>query len=1110
MRFYIFIIVIVFSNTICFGEAVKLIDYRFDTGRGTTIKDYSDFQNDATVIGPEWAEVIHWQKDNGAKISGYGAFIPGNDILTPQKFDLKLSIKPIRSSSFSSPLFCLYVSPYYLKDRTKTWKQGYKTYYPLYYIFKVELIGGNRIAILLSLKDDSGKLVRKTFRCSKKLSKSKFSDIIISFDCKQLKVSIDGTSQDFPAAGKLYYDLPQLFSGHVNGGLSGLNNCVYRKVEFYDLAPSPQYGLKVRTPYYLNFFAEDEEKQIDVIVDNLHKSARHGKLYFNVSDYKGKQVYRGYQDVTLKPRQANSFKFSVPGKQRGCFWIKCAFCDDDGDVVQRDSQFSVGANRNTKELPATSPFGRCDTATSGYTRTKMVEGFGEKWVRVLCDWRTIERRKGEFNFTVFDYTVKHHLSQGREIYIIFAALAPSWLKPQKYNFISPNEQNFKLYERYIEQIIKRYPGKIKGYDISGEADARVCFRNASPDFYIKIAEITKKVRDKYDPGAFLAGPSACRGGLDSQTDLMLKNGAGKYWERLDTHYIGGAGASFYLPEDAVVQTIQGSRALLKKHGLDLPIMDSETGYVVCSRRAIDSRPMTKAQLKAANERKETFTTNFGWRNKPHLYAKHSRDELTCAQHTVRRMILCLSENVAPSIRHGVGTMTYNSEINPVLERNLDTGVLLPGIAWATMIKELSWAKFIRRVDLGNDDLQGYLFYDQKRKQNLAVLWSKRGAQNVLINPDSSKVEKYNIWGNPESLTRVGDKLLLTLEESPIYLRKAGQKVAIWGVPLEVSATPNITVGHSGFLKIKINNFFSKKLSGTIEITAPQGLKIIQNKFDVNILSGKSQSFNTKIIPDAKLAGFTDIQVVFNSVVSGKLSRLCRIKVEKAPAAVQQISQNIKIDGNGSEWPQNIPWFQIKNNEQVKIGFPKTFDVGHKNPYKEWQGPSDLSAKFKLGWNKDNLYLFIDVVDPERKILTHPGGGIRAVDGIELYLDGRNPDRCGRNPYDIPNGVRHIFVSPAANRKSGKMLRVKGTEGEKLADMIQVASKEKSNGYTIEMKIPITKTFFPQLQMIPGRVIGFNLQLNDADRLDNLKTMMMWNGKDKCNIEPANFGKIILK
>ncbi len=1106
-------LIMIIAGAVCNAETVKILDYRFDSGKGTTIKDWSKFQNNATVIGPEWANVIRWRKGGGAIMPGYGAFIRGSASIMPEKFTLKLKIKPGKRC-YTSSIFALYVTPFYLKDRTLAWKKGYQKYFPLYYIVRVELASRNRIAVLLSLKNAEGKLVPKKVIFPASLPRNKFSDIIITFNQKQLDISINGKEKAYPAKGKLYYNLPQLYEGHVNGELGGRMNCTFKSVELLDLAPeerpAPKYGLRITTPYYLNFFAENEKKEITVDIENLNNIEKSGKLYFNVSDYEGKQLFRYAKDVTLKPMQSNYVQVVVPIKLRGCFWIKCAFRDANGEVVQRDSQFSVGAIRSVKDFPDSSPFGRCDTSNSIYTKTKKEEYLGDKWIRVLCDWRAFEPEEGKFDFSILDYTINHHINLGRKIYLCMDSHSPKWLKPQKHHFMTPTPQNFKYYERMLRKILNRYKGKISGIDIAGEANARHCFVDAAPEFYLKIAEITKNVRDEYAPKAFLGGPSACRGGWDANTEKYLKKGAGKYWDRLDTHYIGGAAGYYMMPEDSVLQTIRDSRRLMKKYGLNLPIMDSETGYVICSRRAIDGRPMTKSQLKAAKERMEPYISSFTWTNKPRHYGLNSRDELTGAQITVRRMVLCLSEGVGPHMRHGVGTMTYNSEIYPAFSRNLDEGVQLPAIALATMAEKLSWAKYVRKINLNDPNLWGYLFYDRKLKKHLAVLWCSSGTQSVMIDPDSKNAKMCNIWGNPGKINKIGKKLLLKLGESPIYLENVGSKIALGGEPLQIDIAPVINKTNPGNLQITVSNLFGRKLKGTVFVEFPEQLSAGKNKFEIDLKPGEKKQLKTEILPVGKFSGTVVLNVALDSKQTGRLTRLVKLKIESPPTPVKKMPNKIKIDGNGTDWAENIPDLQIREGKQVIRGFPTTFDPQHRDPDRFWQGPEDLSAKFKLGWDKDNLYLLVDVTDPQRNILKWVGGAIRATDGFEMYLDCRKPDNLGKNFYDIPAGMRHMFFSPGTKDDPGVKIRVKGPEGEKLAGMIEAASTETPKGYIVELRIPLTKEFFPHLKMEPGRIIGFNLQINDADKLEKAKSVMMWNGKSKCNNNPKNFGKIVLK
>ncbi len=1085
-----------------------LIDYRFDSGKGLKIKDHSPFHNDAEVMGAEYGGVAGWQRNGGLIISSCGAHIPGSSIITPENFSLQLDFKLLKAVNHAE-IFSLFVTPFYLKDRTLTWKNKEKLFYPVYNIFSVQIIGKDRIRAAMLLKDKNGKLVKKQFTSKASLNINKFSKCTITFNEDNLTIIINGKQQTFSTKGTLYYEHPQLYPGHVNALLGGRSVVEYKDLKFYSLDnpqnKKPEFAIKIKTPHFLNFFTNNEPKIIDIGISSFGNTIRRGSISVKCTDHNGKEVYKSSFPVVLKPLRENNYQLNIPQDTRGCFWIDVVLTDNDGNVIaKRSNQYSIGAIRNTEEIPPTSPFGYCYTFPE-----ERCADFGEKWKRVNVCWLHIEPEKNKFDFSRLDKLINYNYKKKNKIYMMFMAWAPSWITGGKARqFINPdNEDHFKYYERMVRKVLNRYKGKISGYDIIGEANAHECFRK-SPEFYTRIAKIFHKVKQECDPDAFIGGPSAWRGGWDQPTERFLKAGAGKYWDVLDTHYIGGSGGYYLIPEESVIGGIKGSREMLAKYGLKLPIIDSETGYVACSRGAEDSRPMSKSQLQKAISREELYTTNFLW--SPHLtkYMKTSHDEITAAQFTVRRMILCLSEGVNLHLRHNVGAMTYNSEINPRFLKSYNTGVLLPGIAWSNMIEKLSAAKFVRKIPMHDKNMYAYLFYDTKNKKYLAVLWSFENKRSVLINADSLHPELFDIWGNPIKCEFVRNNLLLELTESPVYLENVGGNIAEAETILTVSLPKTVVPDKLCKILIELKNSENKSINWTVDLFADNNVELDKKHFTVSLQPGKIKNIMTSFLARGSEKGKLNIKIRLNSNEYGEIIKNVSAVIQKSPTPIYKAPGKISLDGDFSDWPASSKNIYLGNKDQVRRGL-NSLDVQHFNPDRDWVGPKDLSGIFRLCWDAENLYVFAKITDPERNILKR-GDEIRATDGFELFLDGRNPNELGDDPYNILKGVRHCFISPGAGNSDKALIRIKGPMGEKIAGLIQSATKITPDGYIVEMKIPIQKQYFPYLDMETGRIIGMNIYINDADKLPIAKSTIVWQGNAESNRKPSDFGQIILK
>ena len=115
---------------------------------------------------------------------------------------------------------------------------------------------------------------------------------------------------------------------------------------------------------------------------------------------------------------------------------------------------------------------------------------------------------------------------------------------------------------------------------------------------------------------------------------------------------------------------------------------------------------------------------------------------------------------------------------------------------------------------------------------------------------------------------------------------------------------------------------------------------------------------------------------------GDQHRLAAAPLAKAP----------EMDGDFAKW-QSGPIHPLYQAPQLEAG------------QEFWKGPQQFSAKVAFAWDRKNLYVAVDVVDPE---LYQPfeGRGIQRADAFRLIIDTVNDIRPGR-----PAGVYDLYFSP---------------------------------------------------------------------------------------------------
>lgn len=110
---------------------------------------------------------------------------------------------------------------------------------------------------------------------------------------------------------------------------------------------------------------------------------------------------------------------------------------------------------------------------------------------------------------------------------------------------------------------------------------------------------------------------------------------------------------------------------------------------------------------------------------------------------------------------------------------------------------------------------------------------------------------------------------------------------------------------------------------------------------------------------------------------------------------------VRIDGDLSEWA-DVKGFALDQE--------KFFFAGQGMSSSKWRGPQDLSARFKVQWDEEYIYVAVEVADDA---VTEPHGSLASGtdtgswddDGVELMFDN---DGCGMPRYYIGDPLHHEF------------------------------------------------------------------------------------------------------
>jgi Carbohydrate family 9 binding domain-like len=239
----------------------------------------------------------------------------------------------------------------------------------------------------------------------------------------------------------------------------------------------------------------------------------------------------------------------------------------------------------------------------------------------------------------------------------------------------------------------------------------------------------------------------------------------------------------------------------------------------------------------------------------------------------------------------------------------------------------------------------------------------------------------------------------------------------------------------------------------------------------------------------------------------------------ATAYAVKRTEPIRIDGDLSEWT-HVPG--------VKMAEEKFFFAGQGMSAAHWKGAADLSAVFKLRWDRDYLYVAIEVTDddvtePHGSLTTGTETGSWDDDGIELMLDS---DGCGMPRYYVGDerhhemhfvySAKHPYVfdnfwKPEPGAPAPMFKRPDGSEeplgyGNEVMVKNDVtarftappykgnfAFRRTASGYNLELRVALVGAEMTAINE-GGHRIGFDLAINDNDAGSGpLKQQLHWSG-----------------
>lgn len=328
-------------------------------------------------------------------------------------------------------------------------------------------------------------------------------------------------------------------------------------------------------------------------------------------------------------------------------------------------------------------------------------------------------------------------------------------------------------------------------------------------------------------------------------------------------------------------------------------------------------------------------------------------------------------------------------------------------------------------------------------------WNLSMGDTALLLADvTGKATRVDLCGNEEPLIIDGGSLMVSLNETPSFVRISGQQKTprFLGTPLSLPETLILRQGEAATLRAVLRNTTQNNMTLTVTAEAPEQLQVQPNRFTRTLAPGKFSPIAFSI-KSQKNFGKGKIRFRINPG-NGVMS----VPVERAVLLEKGLKSK--------------PDLLLHELSQVTFLVPSADSTVHLR----WKGPEDLSGKFYLSASDKVLTIRCDVTD-DRHRQRFSGSEIWQNDSLQIALTLPEQNtfwEFGAALLDSGKAVGYCWRAPA------------GFHAEQAIEKIGVeVTRDEARKLTrYILKIPFNAIGLTRERLSTG--IRFNALINDCD------------------------------
>jgi len=330
---------------------------------------------------------------------------------------------------------------------------------------------------------------------------------------------------------------------------------------------------------------------------------------------------------------------------------------------------------------------------------RYVKDIGFDFVRTGTIWSTVEKKRGVYDWTYYDYLIKTLISNGLKPLIIIGFNHPMYGAREVFTGVSTEEQR-QGFARYAAALVNRYKGRGIVWEIWNEPSIGE-FWKPSPNFkdYSLMANMAVDEIRKTAPNEIVIAPGIPIPNCGEFFKIIEKDGLFNKIDAVSFHFYPYITYENQTPE-----------------GLTIP-------YFV---NAIQNQ-----------SKRSVVCTETGWST-----AWPTMDERKQAAFLARQMVINRANGINLGIWHNLIDYGY-SKTDPEMNFGLIRHDYTPRPSYYAVkyiIKKLKGKKFVKKIDLPSKSDYAYVFTDGKSEYLFA--WTTGKRHDVTIGGHSLPLSEY--------------------------------------------------------------------------------------------------------------------------------------------------------------------------------------------------------------------------------------------------------------------------------------------------------------------------------------------------------------------------------